>query len=234
MNLPNALTVLRVLAVPIFIYLIVQPDMNLRMWALGLFVVASLTDLLDGYLARKWKQETEFGKFLDPLADKTLVLGAFITFIFLSNQVQVWMVLAIVARDLLITSLRYIAVHRGRSLRTSRLGKWKTAFQMFSIVVILLSIVFVSYKERRFINDMYGDARIAGVGPWQISWESFQTFISGESSSVIYGLSTFVPYYLMLITTAITIISGLRYIVTNYQLFLPRSYSDGIDESNKN
>lgn len=199
--------------------------MDERIWALAIFFLASVSDLLDGYLARKWKQETEFGKFLDPLADKALVLGAFIAFIFLSDQVQVWMVLAIIARDLLITALRYLAIHRGTSLRTSRLGKWKTAFQMFSILVILLSIVFVSYKERETINTMYSEARIEGIDPWEVALHNFTEFATGHSPSVLYGLSGFLPYFLMFITTIVTVISGLRYVVTNYHLFLPMNKS---------
>lgn len=222
MNLPNILTVIRVAVVPVFIYLLLSPRIEYRLVALGLFLLASLSDFLDGYLARRWNQETEFGKFLDPLADKALVIGAFITFIFLSGQVQIWMVLAIIARDVLITFLRYLAIKKGESLRTSRLGKWKTAFQMFSIVVILLSVVFVSYKERRTINDLYSEAMAQGSDPFFVATENFQVFFQGGFPSILFGLSSFLPYFLMLITTVITIISGVRYLYTNIQLILPK------------
>ncbi len=203
--------------------------MTARIVALVIFVLASFTDFLDGYLARRWKQETEFGKFLDPMADKTLVLGAFITFIFLSDQVQVWMVLAIIGRDLLITFMRYVAIRRGNSLRTSRLGKWKTAFQMFSIVVILAVIVFVSYKERNSINALYSEARGEGLGPFTIATKNMGSFLAGEYDSILFGLGTFLPYYLMLVTTIITIISGLRYIYTNYRLLLPLKWQKRVE-----
>ncbi len=219
MNLPNFLTILRFIAVPFFIFLLFQPSLNLRIVALVIFFVAAITDLADGYLARKWNQETELGKFLDPLADKVLVLGAFITFIFLSDQVQIWMVLAIIGRDVLITVLRYLAIYRGSSLRTSRLGKVKTAFQMFSIVLILLSFLVISYKERNSINLMYSDARLEGIDPFTVAYEAFRQCMAGEYESLYYSLASFVPYFLMLFTTIITVISGLRYLISNYRLF---------------
>ena len=222
-NLPNILTILRVVLVPFFIVLLLQPSFILRIIAFLIFIVASITDLIDGYLARKWNQETELGKFLDPLADKALVLGAFITFIYLSDQVQTWMVLVIIGRDLLITMLRYIAIHRGKSLQTSRLGKWKTGFQMFSIIVISLSFLLVSYRERESINLVYSDARDRGIDPLWIAIENFYAFIQGADNSIFYGLSTFLPYFLMVLTTLITFISGMRYLITNYHLLLPRT-----------
>jgi cardiolipin synthase len=220
-NLPNILTALRVVSVPFFVYFILSPNAYLRMAAFVLFALASITDLIDGYLARKWNQETELGKFLDPLADKALVLGAFITFLFLSDQVQIWMVLCIIGRDMLITALRYLAIHRGKSLRTSMFGKIKTTFQMFSIAVILLSFLMVSYRERGDINAMYREAREQGIAPILVAQTNFQEFMAGNVDSILYGISSFVPYYLMLFTTILTIISGIRYMVTNFRLFLP-------------
>lgn len=221
-NIPNLLTVLRVLSVPVFIYLLISPDRHYRLIAFVLFALASVTDLIDGYLARKWNQETEFGKFLDPLADKFLVLGTFMTFLFLSNQVEVWMVLLIVSRDMLITVLRYLAIAKGKSLRTSMFGKVKTAFQMFAIVVILVSLfLLISYRERNDINAAYDAAALAGLGPWDVALLNLQEFLAGRSRSVFYGVASFLPYYLMIFTTVITVWSGLRYIFTNYRLLLP-------------
>ncbi len=221
MNIPNFLTVLRVVSVPFFIYFLVQPSFELRLTAFVLFSLASLTDLVDGYLARKWNQQTEFGKFLDPLADKFLVLGAFITFVVLTEQVQIWMVLFIIGRDMLITALRYLAIRKGKSLRTSRFGKWKTALQMFSIVVILMSFLLVSYGDKKQINHIYDQAREQGISPFWTAWGNFQEAMAGNHPDLFYSLASFVPYYLMLITTIITILSGLRYLVTNHKLLLP-------------
>ncbi|MDH5656333.1 MAG: CDP-diacylglycerol--glycerol-3-phosphate 3-phosphatidyltransferase [Spirochaetia bacterium] len=222
-NLPNILTILRVIIVPFFIYLLFDKTFSGRLTALILFTIASITDLFDGYLARKWKQETEFGKFLDPLADKALVLGGFITFIFISDQIQIWMVLCIIGRDLLITMLRSIAIRQGRSIRTSMFGKLKTVFQMFSIGLIIISFLMISYKERNVINELYHQAYLNGIDPWFVAFDNAIAFFQGTYKSVPYALASFVPYYLMLLTTLLTIVSGLRYLITNYELLLPKN-----------
>lgn len=221
-NLPNILTMLRVVSVPFFIYLLVQPDSNSRWFAFALFAVASITDLVDGYLARKFRQETELGKFLDPLADKALVLGAFMTFLLMSSQIQIWMVFCIIGRDFLITAMRYLAVKQGASLRTSVFGKVKTVFQMFAICTILISFLFISYKERDVINQMYDQVATTGTGTWELALQNLFDFIKGSSKkSIAFQLASFGPYYLMLFTTCITIVSGMRYLYSNYQLLLP-------------
>ncbi|MCB1317431.1 MAG: CDP-diacylglycerol--glycerol-3-phosphate 3-phosphatidyltransferase [Leptospiraceae bacterium] len=221
-TVPNILTVLRIVAVPFFVWLLLQKDPTSRFIAFALFAAASITDLIDGYLARKYRQETELGKFLDPLADKALVLGAFITFLTMSAQVQIWMVLVIIGRDFLITSLRYLAIHKGRSLRTSVFGKIKTAFQMFCIVFIIFSFLIVSYRERGEINDIYARGVEAGVSIAEVATANFYAFYNGTSGhGLAFDLASFLPYYLMLATTIMTIISGLRYLITNYRLLLP-------------
>jgi cardiolipin synthase (CMP-forming) len=217
-NIPNILTAFRVMFVPFFVYLILQPSRICHLIAFLLFVLASLTDCVDGYLARRLHQETEFGKFLDPLADKFLVLGAFITFIFLSEQIQVWMVLCIVSRDIVITSLRYLAMYQGKVLRTSRLAKVKTAFQMFSIVVILMSSILITLRELDLINRQYQRAAEQGLSRWEIAGSNLHSFLTGQVEGFFFGLASFLPYYLMLLTTVITIISLIRYLFTNHQL----------------
>ena len=122
------LTVLRVILIPVFIWMIIQPDFYLRFVGLIVFGIASATDWLDGYLARRWKVTSEFGKFLDPLADKFLVISALFALLYLEDQIEVWMVLVIITRDILITVMRWLAIRRGKSLKTSRLGKAKTFF----------------------------------------------------------------------------------------------------------
>jgi cardiolipin synthase len=219
LNIPNLLTAFRVMLVPFFIYLIMQPSSLSHTIAFGIFIFASLTDLIDGYLARRLHQETEFGKFLDPIADKFLVLAAFITFIFLSEQIQVWMVLCIVARDLLITCLRSLAIYQGLSLRTSRLAKVKTAFQMFSIIAILVSFLSITVRQRDLINRIYREGLEAGLSRWHVAGRNLHDFLSGHSEGIFFGLASFLPYYLLILTTAVTIISLLRYLATNYGLF---------------
>ncbi|MCB1326546.1 MAG: CDP-diacylglycerol--glycerol-3-phosphate 3-phosphatidyltransferase [Spirochaetales bacterium] len=221
-NLPNVLTALRLASVPFFIYLLAQPDIYSRWIAFFLFAAASITDLVDGYIARKYRQETELGKFLDPLADKALVIGAFVTFLLLSAQIEMWMVACVIGRDMFITFLRWLAIRKGQSLRTSVFGKVKTAFQMLAISVIIVSFLIVSLRERQEINAFYYAGRDVGMYAWDTAAYNLGLFINGSRDhSVAYALASFLPYYFMLVTTIVTIISGLRYLFTNYKLLLP-------------
>jgi cardiolipin synthase len=127
--------------IPLFIYLLSIPTVESRIWSLVVFGLASLTDLLDGWSARKFKQESELGQFLDPLADKFLVISALIAILVLDPYLEIfdaWMIVIIVGRDVLITGMRYLAIKKGTTLRTSRFGKVKTAYQMVSIVLIIM------------------------------------------------------------------------------------------------
>ncbi len=217
-NIPNLLSAFRVIFLPFFIYLVLQPSQRSRAIAFAVFAFASFTDLFDGYLARRLNQETELGKFLDPLADKFLVLGAFITFIFLSEQIQVWMVLCILARDIVITCFRYLAIYQGRTLQTTRLAKVKTAFQMFSIMVILTGFMVLTVPEYDLINQQYHSALESGLSRWDVAGANLQRFLHGQYDDFFFGLTSFLPYYLMILTTIITILSLLRYLFTNYKL----------------
>lgn len=138
MNLPNKLTLLRIILVPFFVlFLLVNTIPYHYLWALIVFAVASITDCLDGYIARKYHLVTNFGKFLDPLADKVLVLAAMIAFIELGLSSSV-VVIIVIAREFLVTSLRLVAAGEGTVIAASIYGKIKTISQMFSIVAILL------------------------------------------------------------------------------------------------
>lgn len=139
MNTPNKLTVLRVLLVPLFLaFLLVGRIPAHYLLALIVFIAASVTDSLDGYLARKNSQVTTFGKFLDPLADKILVLSAMISFIELGLCGSL-VVVIMIAREFMVTSLRLVAVSGdGTVIAAGMLGKVKTAVQMVSIVLILI------------------------------------------------------------------------------------------------
>ncbi|GBF49523.1 CDP-diacylglycerol--glycerol-3-phosphate 3-phosphatidyltransferase [Leptospira ryugenii] len=229
-NFPNFLTVLRVLALPFFVYSLFQKEIEYQIFAFVLFALASLTDLIDGYLARKWNQQTEFGKFLDPLADKFLVIGCFIAFLFIHEPIEVWMVVLIVGRDMLITFLRYIAVRSGSSLRTTMMGKVKTAFQMGAILLILVIFMLVSGNRKNLINEMYTLGKTAGLSTFQIASENAKSFFATiqrddlpETNDLITLAAAFVPYFGMLLTTIITVFSGLRYLVTNYSLLSYRN-----------
>ncbi len=141
MNTPNKLTVLRIILVPFFILFLLADKIPLHsLWALIVFAAASLTDLLDGKIARKQNLVTNFGKFLDPLADKVLVVSGLICFVQMGLSDAV-VVVVIVAREFLVTSLRLIAVDNGNVIAASRLGKIKTAFTMTAMVGVMLLVI---------------------------------------------------------------------------------------------
>ncbi|MBQ9931812.1 MAG: CDP-diacylglycerol--glycerol-3-phosphate 3-phosphatidyltransferase [Firmicutes bacterium] len=134
MNLPNKLTMLRIFLIPIFIVLLM---FDLWYVAAGVFIAASITDALDGMIARKMNLITNFGKLMDPLADKLLVTAALVCFVQL-EVLDAWMVIVILAREFLVTGLRTVAAGQGIILAAGVSGKLKTIFQMVAIIVILL------------------------------------------------------------------------------------------------
>ena len=137
MNLPNKLTVLRMILVPFFVLALLWPFPHHFLVALALFGIASYTDHLDGMLARKNNQITDFGKFMDPLADKILVISALVCFVSL-NLCDVWLVLLIIAREFMVTSIRLVAAGKGSVIAANNWGKIKTVSQIVAICVILL------------------------------------------------------------------------------------------------
>lgn len=139
MNTPNKLTVLRVVLVPFFVLFLMLPQIPHHFLLAGLvFGVASYTDHLDGMLARKNGQVTSFGKFMDPLADKILVISALVCFVSL-GLAPVWMVLLIIAREFMVTSIRLVAASSGVVLAANGWGKAKTVTQMIAIIFILVA-----------------------------------------------------------------------------------------------
>ncbi len=138
MNTPNKLTVLRVVLVPFFVLFLMLPQVPHHSLLAGLiFGAASYTDHLDGMLARKNGQVTSFGKFMDPLADKILVISALVCFVSL-GLAPVWMVLLIIAREFMVTSIRLVAASSGIVLAANGWGKAKTVTQMVAIIFILV------------------------------------------------------------------------------------------------
>jgi len=194
-NIPNIITLLRIVFIPLFIYFLSLKTMTGWVLSLVVFSLASFTDMLDGWSARKLKQESEFGKFLDPIADKFLVIASLIALIALDPYLEIfdfWMIIIIVGRDIMITIMRYLAIKRGRPLKTSMFRTIKTAFQMISTVLILM------------------------------------TYIFRKGGYIIADVS--VPYWIMLGVTVLTALSGVRYLLTNYNLFFPErtQVKDGI------
>ena len=141
MNLPNKLTVLRVILIPFFVlFMLTELGGPANKWiALILFIVASLTDLLDGKIARKYNLVTNFGKFMDPLADKLLVCSALICLVDL-RRIPAWIVIVIIAREFIISGFRLVAADNGIVIAASYWGKFKTTFQMFMIIVVIMNL----------------------------------------------------------------------------------------------
>ncbi len=144
MNLPNKLTVARVLMIPFFVVLLLLPLGAWSDWAaLAIFVVASLTDLFDGKIARKYNLVTDFGKFMDPLADKLLVCSAMICLIEL-GRIPAWVVVIIIAREFTISGFRLIAAEKGVVIAAGIYGKFKTTFQMIMVILMIANIPVLS------------------------------------------------------------------------------------------
>lgn len=142
MNLPNKLTVLRMILIPFFVVCLLAQGgavQGLRYGAAAIFIIASLTDLLDGKIARKYNLVTNFGKFMDPLADKLLVCSALICLIQL-GQIPSWMVIIIVSREFIISGFRLVAAEQGIVIAASYWGKWKTTFQMIAVILMIVNI----------------------------------------------------------------------------------------------
>ena len=145
MNLPNKLTVLRMIMVPIFVVFMLMPSLGgpaNKYIALALFCVASLTDFFDGYLARKYNLVTNFGKFMDPLADKLLVCSALICLCsnVMEGRLQAWIVLVIIAREFIISGFRLVASDNGIVIAASYWGKFKTVSHMAMIILLIVNI----------------------------------------------------------------------------------------------
>lgn len=185
-------------------YLLFVPTFESRVWALVVFAIASFTDLLDGWSARKLGQESEFGQFFDPLADKILVISSMVALLFLDPLIPFWMIIIIVGRDFLITFMRWLAIREGKSLRTSHLGKFKTAFQMIGIIIIIMIYMFrksgIAIPEQSVLQVMESDH---------------------PEKWLIVG-----PYWIMMTVTLLTALSGLRYVVQNRHLFSQKKLTD--------
>lgn len=137
MNLPNILSISRAVCIPVIVILLYTGDPACRIAAGIVFVVACLTDFLDGKIARKYNLVTDFGKFIDPVADKLLVLTTMIMLVHL-RMMDAWIVIVILCRELAVDGLRMVAVGQGKVIAAGPLGKWKTACQMVLITVMLI------------------------------------------------------------------------------------------------
>ena len=188
MNLPNKITLARVVLVPVFVIIMLLDCIKYNnIIACVIFCVACLSDFLDGYLARKNNLVTNFGKFMDPLADKLLVTAALISLVEL-RFIPAWAVVVIIAREFAVSGLRTIAASDGTVIAASWWGKIKTVIQMISILLLLVK---VSISEYTFLSNLIGGAKVS-------SW-------------IFNSLSIYMFY----IAVVITIISGVDYFIKN-------------------
>ncbi len=163
MALPNQLTLLRMGLTPLFVVTLAFDGLYFRYASLSIFMLASLTDWYDGYVARKYGNITNIGKYLDPLADKLLISAAFGMFTYL-GMVKFWMFAAIACRDFLVTGLRSYALHLNKPFVTSNFAKWKTAGQMMAIYFILIWLVVKASQQ----NSQPIPATVAEVEDWNV------------------------------------------------------------------
>ena len=153
LNLPNFITLTRILLIPVFVVLFATPTPNRSLSAALVFVVAAVTDLLDGYLARRNGQVTTLGKLLDPIADKLLVLSALILLVNV-DRVSALVAILIIAREVAVTGVRAIAAGEGMVIAAETTGKYKMALQVVAIVLLIL--------EDTFVSDL-GNLHLAGI-----------------------------------------------------------------------
>jgi len=186
MNLPNKLTILRIILVFVFMLFLFSHGVIAKALALITFLAASLTDFLDGFIAKRYNMITDFGKLMDPIADKILVLAAFMAFVQM-QLVPAWMVVIIIFREAIVTGMRVTALTRGKVIAADEGGKHKMVSQVFSIIVILFFLIFKEAEMKVF-------------GFWNESVE---------------GLYRDAIYILMLVTTLLTLISGISYLIRN-------------------
>ena len=223
MTTANKITLTRIAMIPFFLYFASQPMLlhdeatqaqtmvpaflfpTATVVALVLFCVASFTDFLDGYVARKYNQVTDFGKFVDPLADKLLVTSALVLFVE-QGTFAGWMVCVILARELIITSLRVVAANKGRVLAATWTGKVKTCVQIGGIIAIYLYYIFIGAVGSGAFDSM----TVSSDGSFSAT--NTVMFLTGTD-----GYPTFV-YFVGWVVTLVTIYSGYDYLRKNWDI----------------
>ena len=181
MNLPNKLTILRTILIPYFLIFIYTDfwGKGKAYIAVAIFIIASLTDLLDGKIARKYNLVTNFGKFMDPLADKLLVCSALIALVDL-GKLAGWIVIVIIAREFIISGFRLVASDNGVVIAASYWGKFKTTFQMIMIILLVLDLPF---KYMNIINMavVYIALALTVISLIDYIAKNYKVFIEGSS-----------------------------------------------------
>ena len=186
MTLPDKLTISRIVLTFVLMFFLFLPGLTAKVLALAIFIAASFTDFLDGFIAKGKNISTDFGRLMDPIADKILVLASFLAFVEL-KLVPAWMVVIIILREVTITGLRAFALTRGKVIAADEAGKHKMVSQVAAILAILLFLVF-------------REAGIKVFGFWNQRFESVY-------KDTIFGF--------MLVTVLLTLVSGIDYLIKN-------------------
>lgn len=181
MNLPNKLTILRTIMIPVFLIFLYIPGLGMTgdVLAAAIFVLASFNDLLDGKIARKYNLVTNFGKFMDPLADKLLVCSALIALVDL-DRIPAWVVIIIIAREFIISGFRLIASDNGVVIAASYWGKFKTTFQMIMIILLILNIDY-PYSNIANMVIMYIALALTIISLLDYIIKNYKVFIDGSN-----------------------------------------------------
>lgn len=200
LNFPNKLTLSRILAVPVLMLCLLLETVWSDYAALLIFIAAALTDYWDGKLARQRQLETNFGRVMDPLADKLLMATVFISFVQL-GYAPAWMVILIIGREFAITGLRVLAAAQGRVIAASASGKHKTVSQIVAVILILT------------VN-----ALVSSLRTWAPPWEYALMTMGPWGEGILY-LVYYAPYASMFVAAVLSLYSGVEYLVHNRQLF---------------
>jgi CDP-diacylglycerol---glycerol-3-phosphate 3-phosphatidyltransferase len=200
LNLPNKLTLGRIAAAPVLVVCLLSETVWGQYLALLVFIAAALTDYWDGRLARERNLVTNFGKIMDPLADKLLMATVFISFVEL-GYAPAWMVILIIGREFAITGMRVLAAMEGRDISASTSGKHKTISQIVAVLIILVVNVIVSSLR-------------AWAPPWEYALMSL-----GVTGQILLYLAYYLPYAGMFVAAVLSLYSGLDYLLKNRELF---------------
>ncbi len=191
MNLANKLTISRIVLTFVFMFFLFSKGIVFKTLALVVFIIATWTDFLDGFLAKRRNEITDFGRLMDPIADKILIIAAFLAFVEM-KLVPAWIIVIIIFREFTITGLRLIALVKGKVIEAEMAGKHKTVSQMVSIYMILFFIVLKEYSANIF-------------GFWN---ENLEFFLKN------------IIFYMMILTALLTLISGISYLIKNKRFFI--------------
>lgn len=166
MTLPNVLTIIRIVLVPVFAYLLLSDSPYLKILGVGVFMIAAFTDWIDGYYARKYGETSRLGAFLDPLADKILITTALLVYVWL-DYIDLWMVIAILVRDIVVTALRVYAEWRNRPVVTSKSAKVKTFTQsVFAVAVMVIMLIAEPGLTGQAVSEWSKTALLSPITDW--------------------------------------------------------------------